>query len=225
MSLTKAPKAFPYTSVGVIEIFASGGETYRGSVFLIKTDKYDRQDIVLGAGHNLTHLSDSDSEVHVTFYNNRDVNSVATRGGGGFRYAIADSKMPSDFGVAVLAEALPGAIKPIPLTTPEDATTLEALVAGGVADNVAAGDRAIFENSAEMHVHGGVLYCDPGTTAQGMSGGPILESDGAKAIGVIHGTGTVKIGGGDPKPADLGVTFTADNIAEIDALIALALKD
>jgi len=227
MPLTKAPVAYPFTSAAVIEIFSDGGSgpKYVGSVFLIKTAKHNRQDIVLGAGHNLSHLSDKDAEVHVTIYGNRDVNSIAVKGDGGYRYAVAGAAMPKDFGVAVLAEALSDAFSPIPLRSPPDATTIAATPAGGVADKVSAGDRSIYQDTTDFKVHGDVLYCAPDITAPGMSGGPVIDktTDPASGVGVIHGTGTVSIDGGDPKPADLAVAMTADAIKAIDALIDAAL--
>ena len=227
MPLTKAALEFPFTSAAVIEIHASGagGAKYAGTVYLISTATHNRRDIVLGAGHNLTHLSVAGSEALVTFYGNRDVNSIAVRADDRFRYATAGTGMPNDFGVAVLSEPLPDAIGTIPLRTPEDATTFPGTVAGGVADKVTTGDRAIYQDTAEFHSHGGLLYCAAGVTAQGMSGGPVLHpaTGVATAVGAIHGTGTVTPAGGAPQPADLAVAFTAANISAIDGLIDAAL--
>ena len=228
MPLTKAPVAFPFTSAAVIEMFAAGGgegkPKFVGTVFLVRTEAHNRRDIVLGAGHNLSHLSDANAEVHVTVYGGRDVNSIAVKANGSYKYAIAGTKDRDDYGVAVLAEAL-SETTPIPLTAPEDKTTVSATAAGGRAEQVAVGDRAIYQNTADFHASGTVLYCDPGVTAPGMCGGPVLypSASPASAIGLVQGTGTITPPGGQAKPVDLAIPMTAAIVERINGLIDAVL--
>ncbi|MCU0829826.1 MAG: hypothetical protein MUE52_21230 [Tabrizicola sp.] len=219
----KAPNAAPFKSVAALFLDDGQGTSYRGSVFLIQTSRHKRQDIVLGAGHNLVHLADKSLETQLTFQGLRDVNSIAVRGNGSFRYGVADKAMPRDFGVAVLAEALPNQIVPLTLTTPTDKTDHAVGVAGSVADLAKKGDTAIYGAKTTVTALGTYLYSAPGVTVPGMSGGPVYpDGETAQAIGLVHGTGTISFGQGNIL-ADLYVAMTAENIDLIDGLIDHAL--
>lgn len=221
--IDKAPKTAPFLSVAAVFLADNEGATYRGSAFLLQTQKHQRQDIVLGAGHNLQHLSDKTLETQLTFYAYRDVLPVAQRANDSFRYAVAGTALPSDFGVAVLAEALPTRIVPLMLITPDDAEKHDVGVAGSVAAEAAKGDMGIYVSETTTIAHGHILFSDTGVTAPGMSGGPVFPiGRTAQAIGLVHGAGTINLGNG-PVPADLYVAMTKEHIARIDSLIDTAL--
>lgn len=222
--VAKASLKQPFLSVASLSIVDSEGTKYNGSVFLIRTAKYERTDIVLGAGHNLTHLSEVGVHTQVNIYGNRDINMIAQRGNDSYRFGIAGTALPFDFGVAVLQEGIPKAT-PLLLTPPQDAAQIDVAVSGAVAAEVERGDHGIWFAATQITTHGNISYCDPGVTLPGMSGGPVVvKNDTDRAIGLIHGTGTIESGKG-AVPKDLFVTMTPENIAAIDQLIARALSD
>lgn len=218
-----SPKAYPYLSVGVLEIFYNGGGDQAraiGSGFVFQSDKYPRRDLMLGAGHNLVHLGDGFEEALFTLYANRDVNGVAVRKDGSRRYAIDDTGLPNDVGVMVLAEPVAVRVDPLKLwkVEPGDDPLLGA-AAGGLARLVEKRDRTIYFSDAQIRNDVmNCLYCETGTTEPGMSGGPVLvaHEGSATAVGIVHGAGAL-----NQKPYDLA---TRVHIDVIEMLVAKALN-
>ena len=229
--VAKAPLEQPYLSVGSLTIFDNNAK-FNGTVFLIRTEAHNRRDIVLGAGHNLTHLAESSCDTVVETYGNRDANMIAKRADDSYRSAIAGTDLPRDFGVGVLAEPIPEFLQPgnlhvtpLLLVTPEDAAQFDATASGAVSAEVEQVDRSIWFAETQVTPHGAVSYSDPDVTQAGMSGGPVVIKDHtASAVGLIHGTGTINLGSGEVRK-DLYVTMTVEHIGIIDKLIETSLND
>ncbi|GAB4182310.1 MAG: hypothetical protein Tsb002_03430 [Wenzhouxiangellaceae bacterium] len=225
MPITESPAVYPYLAVGVVEIFYQGQEGVVraiGSGYLFSTPQYPGRRFILGAGHNLRHMGAGFNQLLFTFYRQRDIYTVAERDDGTPRYAIAGSALPNDYGVFVLAEDAPSGLQPLSLATVQPGPPLNAIAAGGLAAQVREGNRAIYMSSATFNSEAlGLLAAPVGTTAPGMSGGPILRqtSSAWSAYGVIHGEGTI-----NQQPYDLAVAFSDATLQQINLLIAAALS-
>jgi hypothetical protein len=228
--VAKAKLEQPYLSVASIKMVDKSDAKYYGSVFLIRTAKHDRRDVVVGAGHSLVHLDEGVVYTEVRTFGNRDVNAVASRQNGSFRSAVAGKALPKDFGVAILQEPIPEFIEPghrhvtpLLVKSPDDAQQIHVTVSGAIADEMMRGDDAIWLAETVVTTHGSVSYSAPNVTRPGMSGGPVvIANETASAIGLVHGNGTIDLGYG-PVAKDLYVTLTKEHIALIDALIERAL--
>lgn len=232
MAPVLAPRQYPYTVVGDLEIlYGDGGalKKWVGSGYLLKTAMYpDRRDLVLTAAHNLVFLrKDTLQEVHFTLYGDRDVYTVASRANGTLRYAIPEGyderpQSPAfDFAVMVLQEGARGSNAPLSLTTVGDTVRTAATLAGGLSAKVKEGDRAVYRSPVTAKkTRTTPLYYPETATAHGMSGGPVLfHADNAwSSIGVITGTGDV-----DGKPRGLAAPIFEETARLIDTLIMTSL--
>lgn len=228
--VTKAKFEQPYLSVASITMVDDKDAKFYGSVFLIRTATHNRRDVVLGAGHSLTHLADNVIHTEVRTYGNRDVNAIAVRGDGSYRFGVAGTALPADFGVAILQEPIPEFIEPghrhvtpLSVKTPDDAQQIYVGVSGAIAAEVIKGNDSIWVAETILTTHGAVSYSVPHVTQPGMSGGPVvIANQTASAIGLIHGQGTINLGHG-PVDKSLFVTLTTGHIAMINKLIDAAL--
>jgi hypothetical protein len=219
-----SPRVFPFLSVGVLEIFyMDQGQQVKviGTGWLFSLPNQNRRDLILGAGHNLVHLGPGFEEAQFTLYGDRDVNSIAVRRDGSRRFAIADSKLPADFGVAVLAETPNAQRRPIALTVVKEGAAVQGTAAGGLAREVERGNRAIYQSAAKIQTEVyNLLYFPRGTTEPGMSGGPILIGNGesATSIGIIHGAGTI-----NQREYDLASAINQKHLESIQDLVRRCL--
>jgi hypothetical protein len=232
MAPALAPMQYPFTVVGVLEIFYEDDGVLKkwvGTGYLLKTAAYpDRRDLVLTAAHNLVYLRKPRlQEVHFTIYGDRDVYSIAARENGSLRYAIAPDydKHPDnpalDFGVMVLQEGAGGANEPLSLTVVGDTLRAAATIAGGVSARVKVDDRRVYCSAvtAEKQKYT-PLYYQVDATAPGMSGGPVLveQHSAWSSIGVVTGTGDV-----DGTLRGIAAPIFAQTAKIIDTLIATSL--
>ncbi|MCY1014537.1 trypsin-like serine peptidase [Pyxidicoccus sp. MSG2] len=227
-----ASKQYPYTVVGVLEIFYEEGGALRkwvGSGYLLKTAMYPhRRDIVLTAAHNLVFLRKQDlREVHFTLYGDRDVYSVALRKNGTLRYAIPrgyDERPHSpafDFAVMILQEGAGGSNAPLALSTVGDTLRVAATIAGGLSARVGEGNRKVYCSTVTAEKQTTTpLYYPVDATAPGMSGGPVLVQEGSAwtSIGVVTGTGDV-----DDAPRGIAAPIFDETRRIIDTLIQTSL--
>ncbi|MCY1022509.1 trypsin-like serine peptidase [Pyxidicoccus sp. MSG2] len=232
MAPALAPQEYPFTVVGVLEIYFEEDDVLKkwvGSGYLLKTAAYPaRRDLVLTAAHNLVYLRKPRlQEVHFTVYGDRDVYGIASRGNGSLRYAIAPGydEHPNnpalDFGVMVLQEGVRGANEPLSLTIVGDTLRVAATIAGGVSARVREGDRRVFCSSVTAEKQRNTpLYYPVDATEQGMSGGPVLvERDSVwTSSGVVTGTGDV-----DGILRGIAAPIFAQTAEIIDALIETSL--
>jgi hypothetical protein len=233
MAPALAPKEYPYTIVGVLEIFYEDGGVMKkwvGSGYLVKTAAHpERKDIVLTAAHNLVFLRrPGPLELHFTVYGDRDVYTIAARRDGTLRYAIPEGydRFPGnpafDYAVMILQEGAGGANAPLTLTTVGETLRTPATIAGGLSAKVQEGDRKVYCSAVTAEKRRDTaLYYPEDATAKGMSGGPVLVEERAStwtSIGVVTGTGIV-----DGELKGIAAPIFEETAESIDALIASSL--
>lgn len=232
MAPALAPRQYPFTVVGVLEIFYEDDGVLKkwvGTGYLLKTATYPhRRDIVLTAAHNLVFLrKEKLQEVHFTLYGDRDVYSIASRANGTLRYAIPqgyDERPHSpafDFAVMILQEGAGGSNAPLTLTTVGDTLRAAATIAGGLSARVKEGDRKVYCSVVTAEKQRTTpLYYPVDATAHGMSGGPVLVQgdSGWSSIGVVTGTGDV-----DDTLRGIAAPIFEETARIIDALIGTSL--
>ncbi|QSQ19124.1 hypothetical protein JY651_27660 [Pyxidicoccus parkwayensis] len=232
MAPTLAPEQYPYTVIGVLEIFFSEDDVLKkwvGSGYLLKTPAYpDRGDIVLTAAHNLAYLRKKGLRgVRFNLYDDPDVYTLAERSNETLRYAIPEGydKYPGnpafDFGVMLLNGA-PGRSKtPLSLSIIGETLRQDATIAGVVSDRVKAGDVSVYRSAVTAEKRRETpLYYPLDATAPGMSGGPVLIERGSTwtSMGVVTGTGEV-----DDTLEGIAAPIFSETARIIDSLIATSL--
>lgn len=227
--MIRATNAFPFRSVGVIQIqyfdeVENAHAVATGTVYFFSIPGKPHRNIVLGAGHNLIHLINDDvSAVKVSFGNSFACFIAKRNAWGGYRVAVSGKQGTyGDYGVAVLDMDVPETLSPIPLQKVVDVSSINVVVAGCLAGNTRNGDFGIWQNTVNAKTDTSqVIDYAVGTTVKGMSGGPVIldEGEAAKAIGIIGGDGTV--GGQD---RGLAKAIDDDTISDILGLIDKALS-
>jgi len=230
MPPSPAPKEYPYIVVAVLEIYYDDAGTLKkwvGTGYLVQTPTHTSRNIMLTAAHNLVYLRKPVQEVLVTLYNDRDVNSIATRANGTFRYAIPEgydhdpSNPAFDFAVMILQEAADPSRVPLTLTIVGDTLVAPANIAGGLSTEVQKGNRTIYRSAVDVQKQKNTpLFYPADATEKGMSGGPVIFEAVStwNSLGVVTGTGDM-----NGTLQGIAAPIFAETATIIDQLIATSL--